>query len=135
MIGGASLVRYGIMPNYIDYPKAMDFFKRKKCYREYVAPSDNLKKIYDQKMTDMLKNGAYQGGTPNSGQFQFTKFSVGVHFHRKNFLSSLFELIWINIVNWNKLKFENFISDHFHNCEHFVKNYGYRTKSNLYLKF
>jgi hypothetical protein len=37
--------------------KAMDYFKRKKCYREYVAPSDNLKKIYDQKMTDMLKNG------------------------------------------------------------------------------
>jgi hypothetical protein len=56
MIGGASLVRYGIMPNYTDYDKAMDYFRRKKCYREYVTP-DHLKKIYDQKMTDMLKNG------------------------------------------------------------------------------
>jgi hypothetical protein len=56
MIGGDSLVRYGIMPNYTDYNKAMEYFKRKKCYQEYVAP-DNLKKIYDQKMTDMLKNG------------------------------------------------------------------------------
>jgi hypothetical protein len=56
MIGGASLVRYGIIANYTDYNKAMNYFKRKKCYREYVA-LDNLKKIYDQKMTDMLKNG------------------------------------------------------------------------------
>jgi hypothetical protein len=46
-----------IMPNYTDYAKSMSYFRRKKCYREYVAPSDNLKKIYDQKMTDMLKNG------------------------------------------------------------------------------
>jgi hypothetical protein len=56
MIGGASLVRYGIMPNYTDYAKAMNYFRRKKCYREYVAP-DNLEKIYDEKMTNMLKNG------------------------------------------------------------------------------
>jgi hypothetical protein len=57
MIGGVSLVRYGIMPNYTDYTKAMDYFRRRKCYREYVAPSDNLKKIYHQKMINMLKNG------------------------------------------------------------------------------
>jgi hypothetical protein len=56
MIGDAPLVRYGIMPKYTDYNKAMEFFKRKKCYREYVAPN-HLKKIYDQKLTDMLKNG------------------------------------------------------------------------------
>jgi hypothetical protein len=55
MFGGASLVRYGIMPNYTDYNKAMSYFKKKKCYREYVA-LDHLKKIYDQKMIDMLKN-------------------------------------------------------------------------------
>jgi hypothetical protein len=56
MIGGASLVRYGIMPNYTDYNKAINLFKRKNCYRVYVAP-DHLKKNYDQKMIDMLKNG------------------------------------------------------------------------------
>jgi hypothetical protein len=55
MIGDASLVRYGIMSNFTDYNKAMEFFKKKKCYREYVAP-DHLKKIYDQKMINMLKN-------------------------------------------------------------------------------
>jgi hypothetical protein len=57
MIGGASLVRYGIMPNYTEYVRAMDYFKKKKCYREYVPPSNNLKKIYHQKMIDLLKNG------------------------------------------------------------------------------
>jgi hypothetical protein len=69
-----------------------------------------------QYYSDLAWSLAYRGvKAPISGQFQFTKFSIGVHFHYKNFLSSSFELILINLVNWNKLVSENFISDHFDN--------------------
>jgi hypothetical protein len=81
---------------------------------------------------DLAWSLTYRGvKAQNSGQVLFTKFSFGIQFHCKNFLNSLFELILINIITWNKLNSENFIFDHFHNYEHFVKNYGYRSKSNL----
>jgi hypothetical protein len=42
MIGGASLVLYGIMPNYTDYNKAMNYFKRKKYYIGVGGTSPNI---------------------------------------------------------------------------------------------
>jgi hypothetical protein len=49
MIGGASLIRRGIMPNYTD-------FQKRKRYCEYTV-SLSMMKIFDEKMENMLKNG------------------------------------------------------------------------------
>jgi hypothetical protein len=73
---------------------------------------------------------AYRGvKAPNSDQIWLTNFFDSIRFQSKNFFSSSFELNLMIIVNWNKLKFENFIFDHFHNYKLFRKNYGYRAKS------
>jgi hypothetical protein len=56
MIGGASLVRRGIMPNYTDWSGSMRYFQKRKRYCEY-AVSPAIMKIFDEKMENMLKNG------------------------------------------------------------------------------
>jgi hypothetical protein len=57
MIGGASLVRYGIMPNYTDYPKAMDYFKKKEMLSRIRSPLGQSKKDLRSKNDRHAKKG------------------------------------------------------------------------------
>jgi hypothetical protein len=57
MIDGASLVRRGITPNYTDWNGAMRYFQKRKRYCKFTA-SPSMMKIFDEKLENMLKNGA-----------------------------------------------------------------------------
>jgi hypothetical protein len=55
--GGRQLVSFGIMANYIDKEKALDYRSYHKKYREYKTTSQVLREAYDKKFLALIQHG------------------------------------------------------------------------------
>jgi hypothetical protein len=63
-IGGYFLASRGILPNYTDKQKALDYWANHKKYREFRG-SPRMMEIFDQKFMDLIRNGTVEETTFN----------------------------------------------------------------------
>jgi hypothetical protein len=59
-VGGRRLVRCGIMANYIDKEKALEYWSYHKKYREFRTNSQKMREAYDKKFSTLIQHGTVE---------------------------------------------------------------------------